>query len=43
LNVETHSSNGDKTVSVPFAVGAGAVMAMGTPAGDVRAASIRCQ
>lgn len=43
LNVETHSSNGDKTVSVPFELGTGPVMATATPAGEVRAASIQCE
>jgi hypothetical protein len=43
LNVETHSSNGDVTLSVPFELGSQPVSAMGGPMGEIQAASIRCQ
>jgi hypothetical protein len=43
LNVETHSSNGDTTVSVPFDTSTGTVSAMGSPSGGIRSAQISCQ
>ena len=43
LNVETRSSSGDVTVSVPFEIGSQPVTAMGTPMGGVRSASINCK
>jgi hypothetical protein len=43
LNVETHSSNGDTTVSVPFDTSSGMVSAMGTASGGIRSATIKCQ
>jgi hypothetical protein len=43
LNVETHSSSGDTTVSVPFDTSSGMVNAMGSPSGGIRSATIKCQ
>jgi hypothetical protein len=43
LNVETHSENGVKLVTVPFDTSNGPVSAMGTPSADTRAAAIDCK
>jgi hypothetical protein len=42
LNVETHSSNGDVTVSVPFDTSSGA-SEKGSPNGGIRSAGIDCR
>lgn len=43
LNVETHSENGVKLVTVPFDTSRGPVSATGTPNVDIRAAAIDCK
>jgi hypothetical protein len=43
LNIETHSENGTKVVTIPFDTSNGPVSAMGTPNADTRAAAIDCK
>lgn len=43
LNVETHSENGVKLVTVPFDISNGPVSAMGTANVDIRSAAIDCK